>query len=173
MARIKPYAGTSFDRLAALISSAQTPPLPNTVHYVFSDMQGSSDPLDGSTEISVVASIGSRVDPAKVVQYERLSIDVLSLLPDGEVEAVPAIEVPFSTHQILGQINAALGIDLLPEEVVDQVFTEQSELYPLTINNNSLSWLASVFQFKMSSFDIDLAVAIPDPVLDGLVYVQP
>lgn len=174
MARIKPYAGTSFDRLSALISKAQTPVLPSTVSYTFTDLREGTGPLEGATDITVVASIGSRVDPPEDVTYQRLSIDVLSLLPPGEVVLVPAIEVPFSIHQTLDKINTALGINLLPEEVVDEEFTEQKELYPLTIDgNNSLAWLNSVYQFKMASLDIDLNEAIPDPVLDGLVYLQP
>lgn len=173
MARIKPYAGTSKDRLSALISKSQTPVLPSAVSYVFSNMREGTSSVDGATDITVVASIGSRVDAPEDVSYQRLDIDVLSLLPSEEIELVPALEVPFSIHDILGEINTALGINLLPEEVVNEEFTEQSEIFPLTITSESLAWVPSVYMFRMASLDIDLQVAIPDPVLEGLEYLQP
>ncbi len=175
MPRITPYVGTSQARLAELIRSAQQPPLPTAVQYAFSNLRLGTSSVDGATDVTVVASIGPRTDPPQDVSYERLSIDVLSLLPPEFIETVPAQQVPFSIHDILPQINTALGINLLPEEVVDEVFTESREVYPLTISETaSYAWYGSTYYFKMEPVisDIELSVAIPITVMDGLEYAQ-
>lgn len=174
MPTIKPYAGTSIDRLKELIRTRQTPVLPKSVKYVFSNLRLDNPQLEGTTVVTVVASAGTRVDPPVDVHYHRLNIDELSLLPQGFTEPVEATYVPFTTHSILDKINKALGIDLVPEEVLNESFDVQAERYPLTITGNkSFAWVDSTHWFKMLPTDIDLNDAIPDPVLDGLVYVQP
>lgn len=174
MPRIKPYAGTSQTRLSELIRNAQQPPLPTAVQYTFSNLRTGTASVDGATDVTVVASVGPRTDPAIDINYQRLSIDVLSLLPPGFIEEVPVQELPFSIHDILPEINAALGIDLLPEEVVDEVFTEALETYPLTINEPaSYAWYSSVYYFKMGQGDINLSDVITNTIMDGLEYAQP
>lgn len=174
MARIKPYGGTSLARLSELIRVSQQPILPENVKYSFSDLMGGMDHSEGDTVVTVVASIGTRVDDPVVVHYRRLDIGILAQLPDGFVLPVPVVEVPFTTHAILPQINEALGLELTTDEVLNETFTEQLETYPLTISGNkSFSWVDSTYNFTMGTPDIDLGVAIPDPVLDGLVYLQP
>lgn len=171
---IKPYAGTSIDRLKELIRTQQTPVLPKSVNYSFSNLRLDNPELEGTTIVTVVASSGRRVDSPVDLHYHRLNIDELSLLPLGYTKPVEAVFVPFTTHSILDKINKALGIDLIPEEVLNETFDVQAERYPLTITGNkSYAWVDSTHWFKMLPTEIDLDTAIPDPVLDGLVYIQP
>lgn len=169
-----PYAGTSIDRLKELIRTQQTPILPKSVNYSFSNLRLDNPDVEGTTIVTVVASVGTRVDPPKDIHYHRLNIDELSLLPLGYTDPVEAVSVPFTTHSILDKINKALGIDLTPDEVLNETFNTQEERYPLTITGNrSYAWVDSTHYFRMGDPDIDLEYAIPDPVLDGLVYLQP
>lgn len=176
MPRIMPYAGSSHTRLSELIRRAQNPALPESTSFSFSNLRVGSGNFDGDTVVTAVATLGSRVDDPIDVTYRRLGINALSMLPPDVLSVVPARPPPFSIHEILPDINEALGLNLTPDEVLDQLFKESKETYPLTIKQAaSYAWYASVYNFKMAPLvtDIDLAVVFANPVLDGLEYVQP
>jgi len=177
MATIKPYAGNSLVRLIEMVNHDN----PDKVIVLGVDFSiGPPLVFSGTNDRNSKALLsplpGTRWKAPQDVFYKRLSIDVLSRLPDGFIEDVPAQPLPFSIHGILPKINAALGIDLTKEEVVDATFTALQETYPLVINETgSYAWRDSAYRFKMAELvdEIDLAIAIAQPVLNGLEYVQP
>jgi hypothetical protein len=109
------------------------------------------------------------------VFYRRLGLTALDRLSEGFIQPVIIPTTPFRIHDILPQINAALGLDLSPDEVVDQTFFAVQDDYPLRIiEANSLAWFDSDFRFKAvvesPGEEIPLSFAIPNTELNGLFY---
>jgi hypothetical protein len=83
------------------------------------------------------------------MHYWRLPLTAVNDLPDGFIVPVEIAAVPFSLHDILDDINTALGLTLSVNEVVDQTFTVEQASYPLRINElASYAWLDSDFSFS-------------------------
>lgn len=171
----KPYAGKSLERLIEMVNQDN----PDKVIVLGKDFSV-GPPLDYSatpdrnTKVLFTPLPNTRWKGPQDVIYTRLSIDVLNRLPVGFIQNTPVNRVPFSIHAILPQINAALGLNLEIEEVVNQTFTEKEEYYPLIIKGDvSYAWKGSSYLFKVEFGDIDLSIAISEPILDGLVYLQP
>lgn len=149
MPRIKPYQGTSKERLSQLIRDAQQPTLPQTVSFDFEQPVADTDPnVIGSTSVMATAKTGNRVDPAVNVNYKRLSAEVLWDLPPGELIPFDPMIFPTTTHAILPAINQALGLNLLPEEVVNTpLYSIPENGITITITENSLAWRAGSYLF--------------------------
>lgn len=146
MPRIKPYQGTSYERLSTLIRNAQKPALPKSVTFVFESLVGEVD--SEVTSIVAVAKVNKRVDPAETLQYTRLSLGVLFHLPVGELLPFGQMSFPTTVHAILPLINEALGLNLIPEELEDtELPTIPVNGLPLTVTSVSLAWLPGTYLF--------------------------
>lgn len=148
MSRIKPYQGTSANRLSQLIRNAQMPVLPGNVAFTFGAPKPGTKPVPGATEVVVAATTGKRQDAPVTVNYKRLSVAVLNRLPPGELVPFDPMIFPTTMHAVLPQINAGLGLDLTPEEVEDaELPSIPINGITITINESSLAWLPGDYFF--------------------------
>lgn len=148
MTRIKPYQGTSHTRLSQLIRSSQVPPLPSSTTFTFGPVREGTQPVPGATEIDVAAHAGTRHDAAVTVNYKRLSAEALKRLPAGEIVPFDPMTFPTTMHAILPQINNALGLNLVANEVLDVALPSIPENgITITITASSLAWLAGEYLF--------------------------
>lgn len=149
MSRIKPYQGTSKERLSQLVRDAQRPPLASTVSFDFNQPIADTDSeVIGATIVETTAKTSKRTDPPVNVNYKRLSAEVLLDLPPGELLPFDPLLFPTTVHAILPVINQALGLNLLPEEVVNtSLLTIPENGITITITENSLAWRAGSYLF--------------------------
>jgi hypothetical protein len=155
MTRILPYSGTSFDRLSKLIKARN--PKTDTAYLKFEFQNPTLLDEDFNTKIvTAPVRVKSTTDdsvvtryPAQEVQYRRLKLDVLSLLPQGEIRLVQNLQLPFNVQNVLDKINEALGLNLQPNEVFNTLYTSYQERYRLEIKStNNLAWLPSFYDFE-------------------------
>jgi hypothetical protein len=142
-----PYVGLSPARLTDLINSDNSSSLVLGTDFTFAQPQAYSDSAGRNTKVKMVP-----VDPTKYavteIHYWRLPLTVLNEIPAGSTPVMIA-QTPFSLHDILDQINGTLGLNLTPDEVIDQSFSAKQASYPIHINELvSLAWLDSDFQFQ-------------------------
>lgn len=172
MADLRPYGGSSLARLAAMINGDNKTNLVPGVDYALGPPHPFTDQLGRNTQVAFTPLIDTDIKVPQVVKYWRLDLSVLGDLPPGYVKTVDIEAVPFSIHEILPRINDALGIDLIPEEVVDAHYTFQQAAYPLVIKTEaSLAW-TGVFAFnaRFTGPLIPLPDVIPNNVLSGLIW---
>ena len=178
MATQRPYAGSSAERLTALINKDNNSEIREGVDFYFGVPQAYNDTEGRNTQIVLTPIPGRPFNPVqKTVFYKRLELTALSRLPEGMVKTVRIEAVPFSIHEILGALNEALGVDLQPEEVEDQTFDTEESTYALSIagESASLAWLQSTFEFKAvhGNEPVPLSDAIAVSMLNGLIYNPP
>src|SRR5690606_23632964 len=102
------------------------------------------------------------------VVYSRLSIDVLAHLPPEMIGEIVVDSLPLSIRQSLDEINQALGLDLVPEEVEDLIFYDKRDAYPVRIKEDaSLAWLPSEINVRVAREQL-LSLVWPIHHLDGL-----
>lgn len=157
MERVKPYGGNSASRLANLIKSANPKLNRPDVSFEFGMPVAVQGWLNTTLFIRPIINSSlskcSNVDPPPAlfeeIKYRRLSLDVLKMLPECELLPVDDITLPFSIHEILPQINSALGLDLTPEEVVNHRYENAALTYKLEIvNDANLCWVRSHYMFE-------------------------
>lgn len=178
MANLTPYSGSSAQRLTAVINKDNHKELRLGADFTF------GLPIDfeeieqrvvvRNTQVLLVPVFGTRYHP-EYVFYERLTLQALYDLPEGYIAPVVVPPGSFYIHDILDSINAALGLNLAADEVVNAFFEEELDAYPLhTLNDVCLAWLDSDFTFTVNrdgtSTPIPLTQAIPNNVLSGLIY---
>jgi hypothetical protein len=175
MDNTKPYAGASDQRLTALINQDNNSALQLGVDFTFGSPQPYSDSTGRNTEVILTPVPGRPYAPTpEPVHYVRLALTVLDDLPVGWVKPVSIRSVPFSIRGILANINAALGLDLIADEVVDATYSVEADQYPLAVNEAvSLAWIDSDFQFKAVFGEVPLSSVVTNQELSGLNYVQP
>jgi hypothetical protein len=175
MALTQPYGGLSNDRLTALINANNpTTPVVEGVDFSYGPPRDYSDGAGRNTEVTLTPVAGTHYTNQENVHYTRLPIDVLSLLPVGFVRPVVIDSFPFSIHSSLDAINAALGVNLIPDEVEDTTYSEEQASYVLhVLGSTSLAWLDSTYEFQVQlpNQDIPLSEVIVQPHLTGLIYV--
>lgn len=142
----KPYSGTSKDRLTALINQDNNTSLVENVDFTYGIPEVFSGNNGRNTRIKLTPLTGEKSEA--YVNYWRLSITALDQLPDGYIEVVQIPQLPFTIHSVLDAINTALGLDLTPDEVVNETHTEPKTSYPLKIRTGSFAWLPSTYYFK-------------------------
>lgn len=154
MPRIKPYSGTSKERLSHLIRKAQRPALSSTVSFDFKNpVADVASPVHGATKVMTKAKAGNRVDKAVNINYKRLSAEVLLDLPPGELLPFDPMMFPTTMHAILPQINQALGLDLITDEVVNTSLLAIPENgLTITITENSLAWKSGDYLFTYAPY---------------------
>lgn len=142
MPRIKPYQGTSHDRLSQLIRNAQQPPLPLEVSFIHGDPRRGPYPGVGSTTLDTRAVTAIHTDIPVAVNYDRLSVEALQRLPAGELLPFDMISFPTWMHDILPKINEAIGLNLSTDEVLDVELLEIPDNgFTITITEASVAWL--------------------------------
>jgi len=125
MATQRPYAGSSAERLTALINKDNNSEIREGVDFYFGVPEAYTDTEGRNTQIVLTPIPGRPFNPVqKTVFYKRLELAALSRLPEGMVKTVRIEAVPFSIHEILGALNAALGVDLQPDEVADDTLRD-------------------------------------------------
>lgn len=173
MSDTNPYQGSSAQRLTDLINNDNDTTLVLGSDFTFGPMSVYVDEAGRNTQVALIPGPGTRYKAA-TVHYTRLGIDTLSELPDGSLKAVAVGPTPIVIHDILPQINFALGLTLTVDEVQNNTFGERLDSYDLTIRENaSLAWLGSTFQFAARHPDepvpIDEVFLITN--LSGLEYI--
>lgn len=146
MSRIQPYKGISSQRLDALIRASQIKSLTQSVTLKFGAVQKSL--AAKNTKVMVTASDLGGSYPAVEVKYVRLNLDVLHILPFGELLPFDNIVFPTTTHAILNTINKAIGLNLAPNEVLDKPITMlPTNSVSLTMLAGSYAWLPGEHEF--------------------------
>lgn len=175
MPALTPYIGLSHARLLALMNADNNTSYQEGVDLTFGPPIAKAGTGGRNTQVTITP-----VDPTKYagpqdLHYTRLGIDAIGRLPTGSVDPVPIVSLPFTIHGVLGQINAALGLNLLPEEVEDTQYTDIQDTYTLTlIGATSLAWLDSSYNFVAEINGVlPLSAVITVTDLNGLDYVRP
>lgn len=149
MARVLPYKGLSTDRFTALIKENNPKTQFPYISFDFAESSVSTEFAGYNSSVDVVSKrVVEELDggvvsyPPQPVAYTRLPLDVLALLPPGELEVVMNLTLPFRIHQILDVLNEAFGLDLLPHEVVDTEYTVRQQFYEIEIlDEGNLAWI--------------------------------
>lgn len=159
MATMKPYGGTSLNRLVEMINKDNNTSLEYVTDFTFETLYPKNTPGGRNTAIKLVPA-----DPrfrTTEMRYRRLSLEVLRYLPAEFIKKVPIASLPFKIHDILDDINIALGLDLLPEEVLNKEYNTPQLRYDLTIVGPTAShaWLESTYAFEVDAPFLDLRVS--------------
>lgn len=167
---IKPYSGSSDTRLENLINANNAEQVFQGVDYTF-DIPGVNTTSEPGNTAVVLKPIETDKYRNTTITYDRLPLSVLSDLPSGEITPVQVSALPFSIHDILTDINSALGLDLSTEEVEDKIYTEKQDTYVLSVKQ-SLAWLDSSFAFPAEhpQSEIQLSEVIQNTELTGLTF---
>lgn len=176
MADLKPYGGTSQQRLVDLINEDNGSNLVHGRDFTFEEgVQDYSDPNGRNSKIKLVPVPGTSYKDDAMVFYRRLPITVLEELPPGFTKTVEIDAFPFTTHQIIDRINTALGLDLVTSEIEDIGYDNRFDTYKLTIVSGSLAWVESTFNFKarLPSDPVEIEDEVTRRDLDGLEYIVP
>jgi hypothetical protein len=128
-----------------------------------------------NTDITVTAVEDSGYINSKNLNYNRVD---LATIPGTRSVEFPKGDAVKISDMIL-EINAKYGINLTANDFVDGPLPDfvggmpnEKLEFQVSAAANSLIYQGSVF-LKLAAEDLDLAVIITNPVLNGLVYVQP
>lgn len=168
--RMKPYGGSSSDRLTRLINESNGTSLVEGIDFEYGEPLAESV---GRTNTKVALHVKHEDFRNQFLHYRRLDIGALALLPKSEKEAVYINSWPVSIHQELSKINASLGLNLTTEEVVNAVHHDRGQdKLPLKISNKSLAWLPSEYLFEIARETILLSTLWKTTILNGLFAPQ-
>ncbi|MFL9998856.1 DUF7941 domain-family protein [Paraburkholderia sediminicola] len=168
-----PYIGKSADRLVALINADNNTALQAGQEFEFGQPEEDAKAPDGrNTKVTLIPMPDSLLYDRQDVYYWRLDISALERLPLGSTRAIEAPPVPFSTHDVLPQLNDALGLELVPAEVEDITYTTIDDAYPLTIAPSSYAWVVSTYMFKVIHPE-SLGGTFRNATFDAFDYVRP
>lgn len=157
MARIKPYSGRSLDRLVALINLNNGLNLTYNTDFTLNNLSSIVGTNGRNSQLVFTPKLFQFYNNQNI-QYRRLSLAVLNTLPAEEIQTVVIQRVPFFTHEILPEINEALGLNLDPSEVLNELHTTMVDSYRIKIKDNvsSLAWLDSEFIFQAQHQNVRL-----------------
>lgn len=181
MSRIKPYAGTSRQRLTDLINQANQTNREEGVDFRFSLPVQETGPSGQNTSAVLNPVEGTLFKSPVKVFYNRLDLSVLADLPAGEIQPVVISSAPFWMRTHLSQINDALGLSLLPDEIHNDYVSELSSSYTLRINETfSHAWInsyrfAAISENQKPSIEVQSEVAgfSASAVTDELIKIKP
>lgn len=170
-----PYGGSSITRLTALINKDNSSQIRYGIDFTFTLPESNTQKPGKDTKIFVLPKPSKLYyDKPIPIYYKRLTLTALDRLPEGMVNPVFIPSVPFTIHDILPQINEALGIDLLAKEVVNAEHVEVLPRYPLRIvEGMSVAWIDSDYEFPAvhDRTEIPLSSIITTTVMSGLTYL--
>jgi hypothetical protein len=127
-----------------------------------------------NTKVTVTAVPGSGYKNFKSLLYNRVELAVIPGARSIEFPKGDALKIA----DLIPEINARYQLNLTTNDFVDGDLpnftgTPNEKLdFQLAANADSLVYIGSV-TLKIIAEDLDLAVVIANPILDGLVYVQP
>lgn len=127
-----------------------------------------------NTKLTITAVPGSGYKNFKDLEYNRVD---LAVIPGARSKEFPAGDAELIS-ELIPEINAAYGLNLSANDFVDgplPVFVgepNEKKDFVLTANADSLVYRGTL-TLTLVAEDLDLAVLISDPVLDGLEYTQP
>lgn len=149
MASPKPYAGTSRSRLTLMLNLANGVNRVENVDFTYGNPVVEIDlPHGKNTSVVITPVAGTLFRGPVKLHYDRLSINILDSLPAGSIRPAVIPTAPFWMRQHLDEINAALGLDLLPDEVVNDYVTSTASRYRLRIDGTkSHAWIESHYDF--------------------------
>lgn len=157
MARTKPYSGRSLDRLVSLINLNNGLNLNYNTDFTLTNLTSVVGTNGRNTQLTFTPRQFQFYNNQNI-QYKRLSLAVLNTLPAEEIQKVVIQRVPFFTHEVLPEINEALGLNLDPSEVLNELHTSIVDSYRIKIRDNSASfaWLESEFYFQAQHQNVRL-----------------
>lgn len=178
MQRPRPYGGTSLERLVTLLNNSNGTAYLSGHDFTLSAPSYFADPAGVNTRNTKITVYPDRTHNDRLqdqeLHYWRLPINVVGKLPRTALRAVYIDKIPFTTHEMLERINEALGLDLVPEEVTDDIHSIQQTHYTLNIDEAvSLAWLGNYdFRARHPGEKIDLADALYEQSLSGFGFFQ-
>lgn len=168
--RITPYYGESIERFAELISKGKSEPLIPNVDFTVSTPVAATNIAPRNTRINIAFNKLGYVRNQEA-RYIRLNISVLGKLPAGSVLPVYIPTVPFRIHDILDEINYALGLSLTPNEVENTRYATVASTYNLRIRDESIAWTGNYnFKATRTKTYVNLPSVLTDSRLMGFVY---
>lgn len=143
----QPYKGTSKSRLLDMANGDNGTSYQSPEDVEFEGVRQNTGPEGRNTAITTVPTDTSK--QSQVLRYTRLPLSVLYELGREQLRPVKIDSVPFKIHDILDEINDALGLDLLPEEVTNNEYSEIKGIYTLNIAGatSSVAWTSSSYDF--------------------------
>lgn len=154
--------------------NAKVPNLSLTPELVTFGLPTVNSTNERNTKVTITAVPGSGYKNFKDLEYNRVDYAVIPGARSIEFPKGDAVKVA----ELIPEINARFGLNISENDFVDADLPEFVGLpnekldFVLTANADSLVYRGSV-TLKIVAEDLDLAVLISDPVLDGLEYVQP
>lgn len=128
-----------------------------------------------NTKVTITAVPGSGYKNFRDLEYNRVDYAVI---PGARSVEFPKGDSTLIS-ELVAEINARFGLNISANDYVDGPLPEFVEGQPnqkidfnFTAAADSLIYRGTMV-LKVINEDIDLAVVITDPVLDGLEYVQP
>ncbi len=163
MPNIYPYAGKSAERLLAMVNADGGTNYALETDLTFGAVTAFTDSQGRNTRAVVIPTDSATFPRNEYVRYVRLPLSVIDQVPGNVYPTVQIDALPFTTHSILEKINAALGLDLEPDEVINEEHRSIAATYPLKIKvGASLAWLPSVYHFKANVGLADLLLMEDD-----------
>lgn len=170
--RLKPYAGLSKTRLVDLLNSVNGSSKILGTDFNISGPLASTEFPGRNTKVSVTVLKDTKYVTPQDVFYTRLNLSVLGKLPKGFVKPVFIPNLPFTIHELLPEINEALGIDLITNEVSNVTYNTKMSTYRITIRETiSHAWVG-YYEFNASFIEdlIELRCAIKNQIMEGFTY---
>lgn len=155
----KPYAGRSEDRVLGLANVKNATEYQLGIDFNWGAVEPASAPAGRNSRIEVKSLRDTHTD--QWLYYRRQPPAEIDMQPEGNVVEVEIPNYPFTIHEILPLLNAALSLDLQEHEVEDTTFTDQQASYPLTFKAGGLAWLPGVYNFRVK-LDIPPNVRLVD-----------
>lgn len=166
MSSPKPYGGTSSSRLTALINSINGRNRVEGVDFTYGTPQAVVGPSGENTRVTLTPVPGTYYNGPVDVHYTRLSIALMDNLPPEFVRPAVINQFPFTIRNVLTEINAALGLDLLPEEVVNTYYSSVQASYAIEIAPGSKAWLPGTTFTFAAEINRDITYIL-NTVFDG------
>lgn len=164
--QLKPYGGLSRHRLTELINSANQSSLIEGIDFEYGSPEKLIDHPKHNTKVRLFAKRPGKADVD--ITYTRLGIHILANLPPEMLGEILIDALPLNVRSSIDDINQALGLDLVADEIEDFIFYDERSSYPIRIRGrNSLAWLTSEINVR-ARHAVPLFSIWPNTELDGL-----
>lgn len=154
--------------------NAKVPGLALTPELVTFGLPTAQDINGRNTKLTITAVPGSGYKNFKDLEYNRVDLAVIPGARSKEFPVGNAVQI----SEMIPEINARYGINLTANDFVDgplPIFAgepNEKKDFVITASADSLIYRGTL-TLTVAAEDLDLAILISDPVLDGLEYVQP
>ena len=102
------------------------------------------DPYQRDTQLDVTVGPGAhpRQRGTATIRYRREDVGTMPVLVDVPIEVE---SLPFTTHQLLPQLNLRYGLQLGPADLLNETFWGSVDGYSLHVAPGSLVWRGTFF----------------------------